>query len=181
MDMTALGGRASIAINKIEIPSGMISEIVPNFAEGTRTRTTLGGVFNSPSGVFETAELQFTIFLPSYDYLKHIFPGEYNMPTDPSQPTGNLIFGAQTCTTKTGVPVNVHYECEGTDDNDLHIFSAIAQMVFNPTLNDTDDLSVQITLMAQPTQDGLLRLGTGDLSEPSIYDPATETTVPVAS
>lgn len=180
MNPTALGGRASLAINEIEIPSYMISEIVPNFAEGTRTRTTLGGIFNRPSGVFETAELQFTLFVPSYDYLKHIFPGEYNAPTAP-QTSGNLIFGAQACTTREAVPVNVHYECEDTDANDIHIFAAIAQMNFNPTLNDSDDLSVQITLQAQPTEDGLFRLGTGDLTTPSIYDPATETTVPVGS
>lgn len=180
MNPTALGGRASLAINEIEIPSYMISEITPNFAEGTRSRTTLGGIFNRPSGVFETAELAFTLFLPSYDYLKNIFPGEYNVPSG-TQQSGNLIFGAGTCTTREAVPVNVHYECEGTDDNDIHIFAAIAAMNFNPTLNDSDDLSVEITLMAQPTADGLFRLGTGDLTEPSIYDPETETTVPATS
>jgi hypothetical protein len=180
MNPTALGGKASIAINEIEIPSYMISEITPNFVEGTRTRTTLGGVFNRPSGVFETAELSFTLFLPSYDYLKNIFPGEYNAPTAP-QTTGNLIFGAGTCSTTVAVPVNIHYECEGTDANDIHIFGALAAMNFNPTLNDSDDLSVQVTLYAQPTTAGLFRLGTGDLTAPSIYDPATETTIPVAS
>jgi len=181
MNPTALGGRATIAINEIEIPSYMISEITPNFVEGTRERTTLGGVFNRPSGVFDTAELSFTLFIPSMDYLKHIFPGEYNAPTNIAQPTGNLVFGAQTCTTKVPVPVNVHYECDDTDDNDLHIFGALAQMSYNPTMNDSDDLSVEITLMAQPTEDGLFRLGTGNLAEPSIYDAETEETVPVES
>lgn len=180
MNPTSLGGKASIAINAIEIPSYMISEITPNFSEGTRTRTTLGGIFNRPSGVFENAELSFTLFLPSMDYLKNIFPGEYNTPTGP-QTVGNLIFGAGSCTTKVPVPVNVHYECEDTDANDLHIFAGLAAMNFNPTYNDSDDLSVQVTIYAQPTENGLFRLGTGDLDTPSIYDPATETTVPVAS
>lgn len=180
MNPTALGGRASLAINKIEIPSYMISEITPNFVEGTRERTTLGGIFNRPSGIFDTAELSFTLFVPSMDYLKHIFPGEYNTPTAP-QTSGNLVFGAQTCTTKIAVPVNIHYECEGTDDNDLHIFAGLAQMNFNPTYNDSDDLSVEVTIMAQPTEDGLFRLGTGDLTEPSIYSPTSETTVAVTS
>lgn len=176
----AMGGRASVAINNVEIPAFMLGEITPNFEEGTRSRTTLAGIVNRPSGVFDTAELTFTFFPNQWDDLQYFFPEDYNAPSG-EQPWGNVIFGAGTCTTKVAVPVNVHYECEGTDDRDIYIYSALARLTFNPTMNESDDLSVTITLMAQPTANGLLRLGTGDLTQPSIFNPTTETTVPVTS
>jgi hypothetical protein len=175
-----MGGRASIAINNVEIPSFMLGEITPKFEEGTRTRTTLAGIVNKPSGVFDTAELSFTFFPNQWDDLQYFFPEDYNSPTAP-QIWGNVIFGGGTCTTRVAVPVNIHYECEGTDDRDIYIYAALARLTFSPTMNEKDDLSVSITLMAQPTSNGILRLGTGDLTEVSIYDPSSETTIPVAS
>lgn len=177
---TVLGGPAEVAINSITIPASLLSEVSVEFTEGTRERTTLGGTFTKPSGTFETAQVSFTLYLPSMDYLKNIFPGRYNAPTAP-QTTGNLILNSDTCTTTEAGPVNIHYTCETNDNNDVHIYEGLAQLNFNATYNATDDITVEVTIFAQPDEDGNVgRIGTGDLTEESIYDATTESTIAVS-
>lgn len=174
---TTLGGAAEVSINAITIPSTLLSEVTVEITEGTRERNTLGGKFSKPSGVLDTAQVTFTMFLPSMDYLKNIFPGKYNAPTGP-QLTGNLIIGSDSCANADAGPVNIHYTCDDTDDNDIHIYNGQAMLNFNPTFNDTDDLMVEVTVFAQPDTTGrVFRLGTGNLTAISHYDAATELTV----
>lgn len=177
MQPTVLGGAAEVAINGITIPASLLSEVSVEFTEGTRERETLGGTFTKPSGVLETAQAMFTLYLPSMDYLKNIFPGRYNAPSG-EQATGNVIFNSDTCVSTEAGPVNIHYTCEPLDNNDVHIYSGLAQLNFNPTYNASDDLTIEVTIFAQPDEDGnVARMGTGDLTEDSYYDAATEETV----
>lgn len=177
MQPTVLGGPAEVAINNIAIPASLLSEVSAEFTEGTRERETLGGTFTKPSGVLETAQVTFTMYLPSMDYLKHIFPNRYNAPSG-SQTTGNVIINSDTCVEVEAGPVNIHYTCEGLDNNDIHVYAGLAQLNFNPTLNASDDVTIEVTIFAQPDADGnVARLGTGDLTQPSYYDPTTEATV----
>lgn len=176
MNPTVLGGAAEIAINEVVIPASYLSEVSVEFTEGTRERTTLGGTFTRPSGVLTTAQAMFTLYLPSMDYLKNIFPGKYNAPTAP-QLTGNVILNANTCAVTEGGPVNIHYTCEANDNNDVYLYNAVAQLNFNPTYNADDDLTIEVTLFAQPDNDGNVgRIGTGDLTADSIFDATTMTT-----
>lgn len=178
---TVLGGPAEVALNETAIPSQLLSEVTVELTEGTRERETLGGTFTRPSGVFETAMATFTMYLPNMDYLKNIFPGRYNAPSG-AQTTGNVIFSADNCAAIDAGPVNIHYTCDDNDDNDVYFYNGHVQMNFNPTYNASDDLTVEITIYANPDEDGnVARLGTGDLTEESIYDPETEETVPVTS
>lgn len=178
--MAQLGGLAEIAINGITIPASLLSEITVELTEGMRERDTLAGTFSRPSGTLETATASFTLFLPSIDYLKDIFPNRFNDPTAP-QLTGNFIWDSQSCVTTSPSPVNIHYTCETNDNNDIHFYSGIAQLNFNPTFNGSDDLTIEVTIHAQPDVNGrVYRLGTGDLTADSIYDAETGATVPVA-
>jgi len=177
--MSALGGIAEVAIGGITIPASMLSEVAIDLTEGTRSRDTLAGTFTSPSGTLETATVTFTIYLPSIDYLKDIFPSRYNAPSAP-QLTGNLIWDTQACGLQDSSPVNIHYTCEPNDNNDMFIYNGRLQMNFSPTLNATDDLMLEVIVHAQPDENGrVYRLGTGDLTAVSIFDPETQTTVPV--
>lgn len=172
-----LGGPAEVAINGITIPASLLSEISVEITEGTRERETLGGTFTKPSGVLETAQAMFTLYLPSMDYLKNIFPSRYNAPSG-EQTTGNVIFNSDTCVeTETG-PVNIHFTCEPLDNNDVHIYAGLAQLNFNPTYNASDDITIEVTIFAQPDEDGnVARKGTGDLTSDSYYDAASGETV----
>ncbi len=181
MATTQLGGKAEVAINEILIPAKYLSEVSVELTEGTRERSTLGGTFTRPSGVLETAQATFTLWLPNMDYLKNIFPNLYGTPSGP-QTAGNIIFNSDTCETPVTGPVNIHYTCEATDENDIHFYEAQAQLNFNVTYTNDSDLSVEVTIFAQPDDDGnVARIGTGDLDTISVYDPETEETIPYTS
>ena len=178
---TVLGGPAEISIGVNTIPAELLSEINVELTGGTRERTTLGGTFTKPSGTFETAQATFTMYLPSMDYLKNIFPSLYNAPSG-TQLSGNLIFSSDTCASALGQKVNIHFSCEKTDDNDVYIYNGVVNLNFNPSYTSGDDLTVEITIYANPDDAGnIVRVGTGDLTKPSIYDPVTGAPKPVTS
>jgi hypothetical protein len=78
--------------------------------------------------------------------------------------------------------VNFHYTCDTNDANDIYFYNASALLNFNGTVNNTDDFSIEVTLYAEPDENGnVYRLGTGSLTAESVYDPETETTGPVES
>lgn len=177
---TVLGGKAEVAINNIVIPAQYLSEISVELTEGTRERTTLGGTFTKPSGVLESAMVKFTLYLASMDYLKNIFPERYTAPS--GNTTGNIIFNSDTCGQATAGPVNIHFTCEENDANDIHIYNGLALLDFKPTYTASDDLTIEVTIYAQPDDDGnIARLGTGDLTQEAIYDEVSEESVPVTS
>lgn len=181
MSQTVLGGPAEVAINGITIPASLLSEVAVELTEGTRERETLGGTFTKPSGVLDTAQATFTLYLPSMDYLKNIFPSRYNAPSG-TQGYGNVVFNSDECTTTEAGPVNIHYTCEDNDNNDVYIYNGLAMLNFNPTYNASDDVTIEVTIYAQPDDSGnVARMGTGDLTTNSRYDAASESTVPYVS
>lgn len=104
----------------------------------------------------------------------------YNAPTAP-QTTGNIVGGVTTCSLD-NTPVNIHYTCDTNDNNDVYFYSANVMLNFNPTYTSSDDITVEVTVFGQPDDNGnVYRLGTGDLTQESIYDPATDTSDPVSS
>jgi hypothetical protein len=172
-----LEGPAEVGINGIVIPPTMMSEIKASFKEGVRERQTLGGKFTRPSGMLDTAELGFSLYLPNMKYLKNIFPSRYNAPTAP-QTAGNVIFNANSGVVTDAGPVNVHWLDMTTDDNDIHIYKGEAVLDFDIVLNPDDPVTIEVRILAQPDDDGnVARLGTGDLTAVSKYDALTGTTV----
>jgi hypothetical protein len=180
-----MSGKAEVSVwysvsEYVTIPASMLSEVVVELTEGTRSRETLGGTFTTPSGILETAQVRFTMFLPNMDYLGQIFPSLYNAPSG-TQDGGNLIIGSDDCVVADDAKVNIHYTCESTDNNDIFIFAGRPSINFNPTYNQSDDLSVEVIFHAQPTASGVARLGTGNLTAEAVYNPATGETDVVTS
>lgn len=173
---TILGGKAELAIGNVLIPAELLGDMSPNFAEGVRETSSLAGTRRKPSGTFDTSELTGTMLLPSMDSLKALFPEDYT-PGTGTQTTGNVVWGTNSCATKVPKPINIHYVCDDTDDNDIHIFAGLVSMQFNPTYNESDGLAVAFTIYADTSANGVVRFGTGDLDTPSVYDVATQTTV----
>lgn len=181
MNDVILGGAAELALGTATIPPELLGDITPNFVEATRSSATLAGNRTQPAGMFDTSELTFTLFVPSMDYLKNIWADLYEAPDAP-QTSGNLVFGAGSCTSKTPVVGNIHYTCDENSDNDQHFYKLLVAMNWNPTINQTDGLSVEVTLYAQPNEDGnYFQLGAGSLEEPVLWDAATQAWVPVGS
>ncbi len=181
MATQVLGGKAVVQFGAVEIPSFMLSEISVEVTEATRERSTLAGTFRRPAGTIDTAQAVVTMYLRSVEDLKAIFPGQYNAPTAP-QLTGNLIVGSDSCATADGGPLNIHFECDTTDDNDVFFYNAVPMLNFSATYNATDDLTVEVTFMANPDDNGnIFRFGTGNLTAASVWNEVTEATDVVTS
>lgn len=170
-------GTYEMSIGEVLINAELLGDITVNYDEATTEANTQAGTRVMPLGKPATAEATFNLFLPSMDYLKNLWNEAYNAPTGATQTTGNVIFGNGSCQTREGLPINIHNVCEDTDDNDIHIFAGIVKQTFNPTLSAGEVLQVESTIYMQPTDNGYIRLGTGDLTAPSHWDVASQTTV----
>lgn len=181
MENKLLGGKWEMAIGSTLIPAQLLGDIAVNYEEGTLSVETQSGVRNQPNGKASTAEITFTLYLPNTDYLKVLFADIYNEPTAEAQKSGNIIFGGNSCGMATPLPINIHNSCEPTDDNDIHVFAGMVNTTFTPSLTTGDVVSVEATIMMQPVNGQYMRLGTGDLSQPSYYDVETQTTKPYSA
>lgn len=169
-------GTYEVAIGDVLVPAELLGDITVNYDEATTEASTQAGTRVVPLGKPATAEATLTMYLPSVDYLKNLWQEAYNSPSG-AQLTGNIIFGDGSCQTRTGLPINIHNVCEKTDDNDIHIFAGIVKQTFNPTLSAGEVLQIETTIYMQPTSNGYIRIGTGDLTAVSHYDVASESTV----
>jgi len=178
-----MAGTYELAIGDVVIPSQLLGDLSPDYAEGELTAETQAGTVTTPSGKPEKSEFTFTMFLPRENaakYLGIIWPEAFNESTAEAQKSGNIKFGSRACMARTPRPMNIHSICDKTDDNDIFIPAGLAKIQFNPTFAASDHASVKITVYMQPDENGdRMRFGTGDLSQPSYYDPTTQTTKPV--
>ena len=179
MAQNYLGGAAEVAINEQLIPAELLSEVSVEFTEATRETETLAGTFTQPTGMLETAQATFTMFLPSMDYLKVLFPGLYNAGSGERVGQGNVILNTGECLSVENTPVNIHYVCDGANDkNDVFIYNGRVQMNMALTYSTGDSMSVEVTVFAQPDDDGnVARFGSGNLTEDSYFDYTTMQTV----
>ncbi len=179
-----LAGNYELTIGDTTIPAQLLGDISPNYEEGELSVETQGGTITKPSGKPTTSQLTFTLFLPQQNapkYLGVIWPEAYHEPSG-EQKSGNIIFGSAACVQRTPQPMNIHSVCETTDDNDIYIYAAVSKIVFNPTLATSEAASFEVTVYMQPDENGnIMRYGTGDLTQPSKYDPTTQKTVPITS
>ncbi len=172
MNDKLLGGKYEMSIGNVLIPASLLGDLSPNYEEGVMEGNTQAGVRRQPSNKADTAELTFTLFLPSMDYLKKIFDVA---DADP------LIFGGGNCTTRNPRPINIHPVCAGDDaKNDIHVYAGIVRTAFNPTLATNEFVQVEATIDMQPTSDGYLLLGYPDPANPQYWDPATQSYQDVA-
>lgn len=178
-----LAGNYELAIGNTVLPPEILGDMSPNYSEGEITAETQAGTTTTPNGKAETSEFTFTMFLPQQNaakYLGIIFPEAYNAPTGDSQTSGNIEVGSKACQSRTPQPMNIHNVCDKTDDNDIHIPAGLAKIAFNPTFSTSEAAQLEITVYMQPDENGMrFRFGTGDLTQPSRYDPTTQKTVPI--
>lgn len=181
-DANYLGGKAEISIGALTIGPQFLAEINPNFEEGTRQTTSLAGTITQPSGTFDTAEVTGQFIVPNMDALKILWPAAYQAPTGSAEDLkGRVVFGGNSCNSVAPLPVNIHYTCETNSDNDVHIYAGKVAMNFNPTYNDSDNLTVEFTIYAQPTENGYGFVGAGDLAQKTLWDAATQQFQPIES
>lgn len=181
---TYLGGKVDVSLNGVTIPAHYLSDdgVVTTLTESSREIPTLAGTFNQSTGTYEEATVVFTVTLPSMNYLKNVFPDMYTASSDRPTIAGQVVFGGDDCTVRENTPVVVHYTCDPNSDNDVYIPNGSVVASAEITQNVTDPVTVEITVNAQPDNDGVIAiLGTGSLSEPTLWDPVLEQYVAVGS
>lgn len=173
---TLKAGTYELSLGDVLVPSELLGDLTINYDEQTAEASTQAGTRVIPLGKPATAEGTFTLYLPSMDYLQNLWEEAYTAKSGTGD-AGNIIFGNGSCQTREGFPINIHNVCDKTDANDIHIFNAIVKQTFNPTLSAGEVLQVESTFYMQPTEYGYIRLGSGDPTQKSHYDTASESTV----
>lgn len=174
---TLTAGNWELSVGATLIPAELLGDITVDYEEGTSDKETQAGTFSEPTNKPETATATFTLYLPNMDYLQVLYADAYNQPSGSTQTTGNIIFGGDSCTTRTALPINIHPVCNDTDDDDIHIFAGKIRHNFNATLSTSDAVALDCEILMHKGANGIIRFGTGDLTKPSHWDEATQTTV----
>lgn len=174
---TLTAGNWEMSIDNVLIDAELLGEVTITYTEGMTEIDTQAGTFNVPSGRIEEATAEASIFLPNMDYLQAILPDAYTASTGTGS-TGNVVLGGS-CSAPTTHEINFHQVCADSDNDDIHIFSAYIPHNVNATLSTDGAFELPISINAQKTANGVMRFGTGDTTQKSIYDVSTQTTIPV--
>lgn len=186
MASTYMGGKVDVSLNGVTIPAQYLSDdgVVTTLTEAVREVPTLAGTFRQSTGTYEEAMVAFTVTLPSMNYLKNVFPDMYTPSEDRPTVAGQVVFGGNDCTVRENTPLVVHYTCDENSDNDVYVPNGSVVASIEMTQNVSDPVTVQVTVNAQPSDDhdgAVAFLGTGDLTEPTLWDAESETYEPVTS
>lgn len=179
-----LSGKVDVSLNGITIPAQFLSDegVVTTLTETVREITTMAGTIRQSTGTYEEAMVTFNVVLPNMNYLKNIFPDMYTASSDRPTVAGRVAFGGDDCVTRANTPLVVHYTCQENSDNDIYVPNGSVTASVEITQNLTDPVVVAVTVQAQPDDDGVFAYaGTGDLSEPTLWNAATEQYEPVSS
>ncbi len=179
MATTYMGGKVDVSLNGVTIPAQYLSDdgVTTTLTEGTREVPTMAGTFNQPSGTYDEAMVVFNVTLPNMNYLKNILPDMYVASTDRATVAGQVSFGGSDCMVRENTPVVVHYTCDPNSDNDVFVPNGSVQATIEMVQNVSDPVTIEITVNAQPADDydgKLVILGTGSLSEPTLWNPTNE-------
>jgi hypothetical protein len=174
---TYMGGKVDVSLNGVTVPAQFISDdgVTTTLTEGTREIATMAGTFTQASGTYEEASVEFSITLPNMNYLKNVFPDLYTASTDRAAVAGQTVFGGDSCSTRANTPLVVHYTCDANSDNDVFVPNASVLASIELNQNASDPVTVTVTANAQPDDNGVIAiLGTGSLTEPTLWNAATE-------
>jgi|VirMetMinimDraft_7_1064189.scaffolds.fasta_scaffold06105_3 hypothetical protein len=179
MATTYMGGKADVSLNGVTIPAQYLSSdgVTTTLTEGTREVPTLAGTFKQPSGTYDDTMVVFNVTLPNMNYLKNILPDMYTASVDRPTVAGQTAFGGDECMLRENTPLVVHYTCEPNSDNDIFVPNGSVQASVEIVQNVDDPVTVEITVNAQPSDDHdgkIVIIGTGSLTEPTLWNAETE-------
>lgn len=153
-----MGGKLSVEINGVVIPSFMLGSVSPNVAQVLRTSERLSGTTTTPSKQLDNPSFDVVFFPNQWSDLQYFMPDNYD--GTPGGTDGAFVLGGDSCEIPDPVEVVLHYECE--DDSTRDVTLPVTRVAFedNSERNATDDLSVMIHLYPQPNSAGQVIYGT---------------------
>lgn len=188
---TYLSGKASVTLyyesgDSVVIEPQFIGEdgVTVTMTPGTRTITSQAGTTTVPSGTIDEATFSFPLLLPNMNFLGEVFPNNYEPSVDRPTAAGQTTVGGNDSCTNIPAKAVIHFVCDDNSDNDIYIPESLINADLSTVINTTDGVSVQVMGYAQPADElngGVARYGTGDLDEPTLFDPQTGEYEPLGS
>lgn len=179
MNETYQSGTVEVAVGTGVISPDRLGDVTVAYTEGTRTGEPLSGTVTIPSRRFEERTITFTMFLRSIDELGTLWPEYYNAAAGASG--GNLVFSTGNCTVPGLQTINIHPVCEPNSTKDFHAWGNVS-ITWNPTYNASDLLQTEVTIYGQSNDQGVShQIGSGDLTQDTLWSASTQTWVPVGS
>jgi len=189
--MAYLSGKASVTLyyeggDSVVIDPQYIGEdgVTVTMTTGTRAITSQNGTTTVPSGTIDEATFSFPLLLPNMNFLGSVFPENYTPSVDRPNVAGQTVVGGEGCQGQVSAIAVIHFICDENSDNDIYIPEALINPDLSTVINSTDGVSVMVMGYAQPSDElngGVARYGTGDLTEPTLFDADTGTYEPIAS
>lgn len=180
MNETYQSGTVEVAVGTGVISPDRLGDVTVTYTEGTRTGEPLSGTVTMPSRRFEERTIAFTLFLRGIDELGELWPEYYNEAAGASG--GNLVFSTANCVVPGVQTINIHPVCEANSTKDFHAFGQVS-ITWNPTYNASDLLQTEVMIYGQndPVTGVSHQIGSGDLTEDTLWDAATQDWLPVTS
>lgn len=179
MNETYQSGTVEVAVGTGVISPDRLGDVTVTYTEGTRTGEPLSGTVTVPSRRFEERTITFTLFLRSIDELGTLWPEYYNEAAGASG--GNLVFSTGNCAVPGLQTINIHPVCEPNSSKDFHAWGNVS-ITWNPTYNASDLLQTEVTIYGQSNDQGVShQIGSGDLTQDTLWNAATQAFEPVAS
>lgn len=146
-----MGGRLSVEINGVVIPSFMLGEVSASVTQILRSSERLSGTSTTPTNMLDNPQYDITFFPNNWSDLQYFMPDNMDGST--------FVLGSTECTIPEATEVKFVYECE--DDDARTITMPVAKVSFEDSTarTQTDDLSVMIHIYPQPNSLGQIQYG----------------------
>lgn len=187
--LTAKSGKVDVTIYRagsggVRIPAELLADTVEVTGdEGTVSNPTFAGTFTQPSGTYDEPQVAFTLVLTS-ELLRLVYPELSTNSSDRPTIAGQTVFGGTDCVIREDAQLVVHWTCDGNSDNDWYFPSVMLSQNFSATFTPGEVLTIPVVGHIQPSaaHNGALAIvGTGSLTEPTIFDENTGTYVAIGS
>lgn len=146
-----IGGKLSVEINGVVIPSFMLGEVSANVTQVLRTSERLSGTSSTPTSMLDNPQFDITFYPNTWSDLQYFLPD--NMEGDA------FVLGSTTCSLPEATEVIFHYECEDDETRDVTMPVAFVSFEDSNARTQTDDLAVMIHIHPQPNALGQVIYG----------------------
>lgn len=153
-----MGGKLSVEIDGVVIPSFLLGSVSANVTQVLRTSERLSGTTTNPSSQLDNPSFDIVFFPNQWADLQYFMPENYV--GTPGGTDGAFVLGSDTCELPDPVEVILHYDCDDGTTRDVTLPVARVAFEDNGERNATDDLSVTIHIYPQPNALGQVIYGT---------------------
>lgn len=189
--MTDRSGKVDITLYRdgyggVKIPAQFLVDTVEvSGEENNSDSNTFAGTRSTPNGTYDSPTVEFTIKFTT-NLLREVYPEISEDSTDRPTIAGQTVFGGSDCVVREPAKLVVHWTCDGNSDADQYFPNVLLNHNFSASYSPGDVLTVPIMAQVHESQEeahngALCIWGTGDLTEPTLFDAETGEYVAVTS